>query len=364
MAPDASDASSHERRLKRERGTTSLGELKFLTDDQVARLRLLSVSTAEELLGLIKSDPDNAMSYLRLDTVATIQAEIAFRAGEAVRAVTETEVEPHAMGAAAPPDVEVFPTAPPIAPEMFASAAPEEVEPGAPTERWLLDCFGEVRHQGRRGTCVAYAVCAVFECLLARSGLGQLDLSEQFVYWSAKQVDGRPQASGTLIRIACERLGIDGAPLEDLWPYNPIPVAGNEGQAPPPDAAAADAASRTAIGVQLVAKDSAGLRSAIDSGRPVALSVPVYRNWDNNPAVEAFGFIPLPLPNSPLSGGHAMCVAGYGFDADTAGGGYFVVRNSWGAAWAQQSPIAPGHGMLPFKYVDDYAWEAFTLQVP
>lgn len=170
---------------------------------------------------------------------------------------------------------------------------------------------------------------------------------QQFVYWAAKQHDGRPHSTGTWIKVSAQRVGIVGASLEAAWPYNPFETPCDEHQGPPPAQAVSDAATRTARGVELADRDTTGLRSGIDAGNPIALSVPVYKNWDNNPAVETYGFIPPPLPNSEFTGGHAMCVVGYGFDAETAGGGYFVMRNSWGNQWAAQSPIRAGHGMLP-----------------
>jgi hypothetical protein len=51
---------------------------------------------------------------------------------------------------------------------------------------------------------------------------------------------------------------------------------------------------------------------------------------------------------------------GYVDDAEAPGGGYFIVRNSWGDAWATDSPEAPGHALMPYAYVDSYAVEAFT----
>src|SRR5207249_11867871 len=58
----------------------------------------------------------------------------------------------------------------------------------------------------------------------------------------------------------------------------------------------------------------------------------------------------------------AMCIIGYGFDSAFLGGGYFVVRNSWGTDWARLSPFGPGHGTLPFSYVGHYGWEAYTIR--
>jgi len=230
-----------------------------------------------------------------------------------------------------------------------------------PTEANLIGCFGPVRNQQQRGTCVAHAVAAVLECQRKRL-LGQdEDTSEQFIYWCTKSNDGHPDEEGTWIRVAAPTTGSSGACLEDMWPYNPTPIPGNERQDPPPDGAVADAANRLLNSPNdLGARNVDEIRKSLDEGRPVAISVPVYNNWYSNPAANALGLIPMPLANSVRRGGHAMCAMGYGYDPEFAGGGYFVLRNSWGTSWAPRSPIKPGYGAIPFLYIEKYGWEAWT----
>lgn len=163
--------------------------------------------------------------------------------------------------------------------------------------------------------------------------------------------------------MAGERVTIDGVALETAWPYNPTPDPSNESQHPAPPGAVSDAKSRLAGALeQLSGQSVEAIRAVLDSGRPVAFSVPVYDNWYNNPATSTFGLIPMPLPNSVLKGGHAMCAVGYGLDAEFTGGGYLIVRNSWGTGWATQSSLGPGHGAIPFQYITTYGWEAATHQ--
>jgi len=47
-----------------------------------------------------------------------------------------------------------------------------------------------------------------------------------------------------------------------------------------------------------------------------------------------------------LEDGHSVALVGYRRDTAFPGGGYFVFRNSWGAAWGDQ-----GYGYMPFLYV-------------
>jgi C1A family cysteine protease len=188
-----------------------------------------------------------------------------------------------------------------------------------------------------------------------------LDTSEQFVYWNAKSKDGHQNSEGTWLHVAMPATAHEGACLEATWPYNATPMPGNESQAPPPAGAAEEAGKFVLAGAGAIGpRDSAAMRAVLDAGQPFAVSVPVYNNWSSNPAANATGLIPMPLPNSVLKGGHCMCVSGYGLDAEIPGGGYLILRNSWGTGWAPQSPVGPGYGALPFLYVDRYGWEAWT----
>lgn len=158
-----------------------------------------------------------------------------------------------------------------------------------------------------------------------------------------------------------ERMLADGVCTEATWPYQPEPIPGNEPQAPPPEAAAQEAAEhRLADSEGLQRHDARVIRDRLDAGRPVALSVPVYASWKGNPMLKLSGFIPMPLPGSSNDGGHAMCAVGYDYDDQFAGGGYFILRNSWGADFAPSSPVAPGHALLPFTYWEEYGWEVFV----
>ena len=58
-------------------------------------------------------------------------------------------------------------------------------------------------------------------------------------------------------------------------------------------------------------------------------------------------------------GGHAMLLVGYADDETVAGGGYFIVRNSWGEEWGEQ-----GYGKIPYAYIELFTTSAATIRVP
>ena len=80
------------------------------------------------------------------------------------------------------------------------------------------------------------------------------------------------------------------------------------------------------LGVDAIAEELDGDWVAVPQGKPVALGVLTYPNWDY-PSVQETGEIAMPLPRMQPDGGHAVCVVGYELRADVPGrGSYQVVR--------------------------------------
>jgi C1A family cysteine protease len=247
------------------------------------------------------------------------------------------------------------------APRRFAVAArplPAHVD--------LVPKMSPVRDQADRGTCVAFASLAVFEQFWSGAHHEKLDLSEQFLYCDCKKHDGDPDESGTFIRVAMERLHMDGCCLEATWPYVPHDVSGNEGQGPAPKKAAEEAHRHKApVPDELAPTDVSGIQSELAAGRSVAFSVPVFNSWYRNPEVQRTGEILNPIPGEVPHGGHAMCLVGYDDDPGNValGGGRFRVRNSWGTAdWAYHSAVGvAGYGSIPYSYISRFCVEAYSL---
>jgi hypothetical protein len=317
----------------------------------ISRLAEFWITTAEELVSAARQDGG-------LQGLATITG---LSVDEITRVVEQAQ-------SALPPEVSFAIGEP----QVHGLGALDEHEPGeegeAPTAYAILpdsanltSHFGPVRDQGQRGTCVAHACTAVREYLLGKNST-QSNFSEQFLYWACKRVDMMP-SGGTFIRVAMDRLQVEGIPAEAIWPYNPAQIDNNEGQDPPPAGAANKALpNRIEAFASLTPNNVNALRQALAAGSPIAFSVPVYTSWFTEPT-HSSGDIRMPLPGEQQEGGHAMCMTGYEVDPDVPGGGYFMIRNSWGTTWGCDNPIAPGYARMPFAYIAQYGNSAYTARI-
>lgn len=240
-------------------------------------------------------------------------------------------------------------------------AIPEEAAvPFAPLppEVDLHERMPPVRNQGPRSTCVAHAVSAVREFLLGERSRGA-DLSEQFIYWACKQRDGRPNDPGTWVKTGMEVLKEIGACPEANWPYSGALIPGNEGHGPPPATADREAAALRVADVRALSPTSVdSLRAVLAEGAPIAFSVWVFDSSAYRYTYDV-GDLRLPLPGEEKYG-HAMCMVGYVDDAETPGGGYFIVRNSWGPEFGIKGQVAPGYCRIPYEYVTRHGLEAYA----
>ena len=149
---------------------------------------------------------------------------------------------------------------------------------------------------------------------------------------------------------------------EVIWPYNPNPPCNNHGVLPAQ--ARPDGLNYRLATLVVSPNNVLAYKTHMSLQRPVTLSIPVYNSWHQSAETRRSGRITMRIGNEPAVGGHAVCLVGYQDTPSSPGGGYFIVRNSWSTGWAYQSPYGAGYGTIPYQYVHNDGWEAFTAPVP
>lgn len=185
----------------------------------------------------------------------------------------------------------------------------------------LRDVLPPAGDQGRRGTCVAFALTALHTSAMALEDKG-LALSEEYLFWAAKKRDGHP-GDGTTFPAAVRGLSEDGQCEADHWPYDDATSHDESGYSPSA-AATADAQSRTADGRNhYVAVGE--VREALMGGSLIAIAIPVWPDFD---AADGSGVASLPPNIDQLPLEHAVVIAGHDRTQSAV-----LIRNSWGREW-------------------------------
>lgn len=209
--------------------------------------------------------------------------------------------------------------------------------------------FTPIKNQGPVGACTTFAVTAVYEYILKKNDRADHDLSERFLYYNAREADGRLDKEGVAISTAIRSIGDNGICSEEKWPFS-----FDEYNTKPSDEAYQDAVSRKikkALNIVLTDNQDENrdaLRSAISEGYPVIISLNLFDAFDH---IGSDGMVPVPSPGdlilqrddaeSRTSSPHAMVACGYD-DKNQV----FLVRNSWGERFGKN-----GYCYIPYAYI-------------
>jgi C1A family cysteine protease len=212
-----------------------------------------------------------------------------------------------------------------------------------------------VKHQGKLGSCVGFAVVAMKEWQeqqehLKESKDGKLykrkkehyDLSEQWLYYKTKEIDGMPNTQGTSIRYALKVLSKIGVPVESAWRYDDINIGEPERWS--------TMIARWAIGgkyYRLMTPES--IISALKNNGPLPIAVGCYKEIFN---VDKTGIVLYPKDTKTSYGGHAVCVVGWNPITRL-----FKIKNSWGTQWGEN-----GYGYLSYDYIKYFCWDAWMVK--
>ncbi len=209
----------------------------------------------------------------------------------------------------------------------------------------LSSRLSPARDQGPRGTCVAFAVTALHEaCRLAETG-NLLSLSEEVLYWGAKQAD-RNSNPGTSFRSASLALGKWGQSEQNSWPYDPLRNDRDVGYVPPPEAIDAIYCHRGRL--TSIVMDVAAIKNSLTNGVPVAVLVQMSMGFFTAQG----GHVPMPKLHELLAENHAILITGYEDHQQK-----FHFRNSWGLNWGRE-----GNGTMGYEYLTNYGKACCSLQ--
>ncbi len=219
------------------------------------------------------------------------------------------------------------------------------ISPFSPTEVLpssidLRDNCPPVYDQSTLGSCTANAIAGALEFDQIKEGLSTIFVpSRLFIYYNERSIEGTVSSdSGAQIRDGMKSVGKQGACSEVEWPYDITQFATQ-----PFASCYQDALQHRAISYQRVARDLQHMRSCLAAGYPFIFGFTVYDSFESD-VVTKTGVVPLPQPGEKVLGGHAVVAVGY--DDSTQ---RFLVRNSWGASWAQE-----GYCTMPYAYLTNH----------
>jgi len=191
----------------------------------------------------------------------------------------------------------------------------------------LRKSFGDIRDQGTRPTCVAFAVSDAHA--VARGPYEALSV-EQLYFHAVRRTSGGHPNDGVSLTAALEALRHDGQSVEGGWPYL---------DALPPDLATWIPPETAApVFKRDGAATVASLLDELDAGYPAIITFMVSMAF-----CTASAGIVHSVPSDTDVGWHAVVAVGHG---RMDGRQFVLVRNSWGQSWGNA-----GYGWVALEYL-------------
>lgn len=221
--------------------------------------------------------------------------------------------------------------------ELFSQYEPKPSST-LPKSADLKKYFPPIKNQGKQGACSSFSLTSVFEYFLNNETRQNDDMSEAFVYYNAREIQGDTNIDeGANLYNVIRGMVAKGVCLEELCPYDSSVFNKR-----PSDEAYEDGKEHTVTTAKDVPVSVEIVKSAINDGYPVVGCFRIFESLQDNTS----GYIPMPTDNERNSEEekfHAMVICGYNDKH-----GHFIVRNSWGTDFGDK-----GYCYLPYSYLRD-----------
>lgn len=206
----------------------------------------------------------------------------------------------------------------------------------------LRSLCSPVRDQGQQGSCTGFAISALREFLENKTGKPSpmQTVSPAYIYYHERKLEG---SVGDCDAGAYPRDGLKVLKKLGVCPESDHPYSDTSCSAP--SASAETHAKALRIKSYQRIMTLGGMKAAIANGNAAVIGIRVYESFESTSAQKT-GHVPMPGPHEDLLGGHAMFCCGYQNSAKHAGGGYLIVKNSWGLDFGDK-----GYVYLPYDYV-------------
>ena len=197
-----------------------------------------------------------------------------------------------------------------------------------------------VYDQRQLGSCTANAIAGALEFDQMKQKLPDVFApSRLFIYYNERVIEGTVHDdSGAMIRDGIKSVAKQGAPHEELWPYDIAKF-----RTKPSARAVTDAKKHPAVLYQRVTRDLAQIQRLPGRGVPVRVRVLGLRQLRERHRREDAGTRRCRSRRRSCSAATRCVAVGY----DNANK-RFIVRNSWGPKWGQK-----GYFTMPYAYLLD-----------
>ncbi len=198
-----------------------------------------------------------------------------------------------------------------------------------------------VRDQGQLGACTGFAIAAgLREFMQIKQSGNCVSMSPLFLYYEERKLEHTiQQDAGAQPRDGMKVLTKLGCAPEADDPYNTAAFTN-----PPSGGAVRDAKGYTIAAYHRLANLDE-IKACLAGGMGLMIGFKVYQSFESEDVAKT-GKMPMPAPTESTVGGHAVFVAGYNTDPTWDGGGYLIIKNSWGTDWGDQ-----GYFYMPWAYV-------------